>query len=215
MELFYTPSKSLYSKKSDVIAGQSLEDLTKDWHFSESFKSDFFHTSNSSGGSNFTYTESKGYGSNSPSIYGSLMCNDMPWQSKWYLRFEPPKTAGELGIGQYWSYEAPRLSEFAEGSKFDLSAAQTSGISHLGKTSLSNLKNMATIVLSGTTHESLKREAYRKESFKADSDADRASIVSSHLKMPASESGHEKLSILENFKINVAKTHKIKQNKKK
>uniref|UniRef100_A0A3B0MZX6 Uncharacterized protein n=1 Tax=Theileria annulata TaxID=5874 RepID=A0A3B0MZX6_THEAN len=217
MELFYTPKKSLYSKKNDVIAEKLLEDLTKDWHFSESFKADVFNNGNSPSVSNFPYAyiQSKGYDSNSQFMYGSLMCNDMPWQNKWYLRFDPPKTAVELGIDQYWSYEAPKLSEFSESSKFDLKSTEPSGISQLGKTSLSNLKNMATKVLSGTTHDALKREAYRRESFKADSEVDHASVVSSHLKMPANESGQEKLSILENFKKNVAKTHKIKQSKKR
>ncbi|BAM38654.1 conserved hypothetical protein [Theileria orientalis strain Shintoku] len=183
MELFYVPNKSLCSQKNKVVNDAFVEGLVSDWHLSEGFKND-------------------------KKSHGSLLNNDLPWQSKWYLKFDPPRSAQELGIEHYWSYEAPKLVNFATASDFDLKSGKPDSHSQLGKSSMSSLKNTATVVLSGSTHESLKREAYRREAYKAESEADRASAFSLQMKMPPSEPGQTKLSMLEKFTMSATKGHK-------
>ncbi|GFE55357.1 AMP-dependent synthetase ligase, putative [Babesia ovis] len=137
---------------------------------------------------------------------GSILDNGFAWQKKWYLRFVPPKSAEELQIGQHWRYDGPRLESFIAEGQEKLPSQE-----ELTPTALSGLKSMAVKLLSGITQETLAKNSYLIACEGHGSVAGRdkeGSTVSSQLRMPESQGGGTKRSILAAYTIEKNKATK-------
>ncbi|KAK1937311.1 hypothetical protein X943_000930 [Babesia divergens] len=183
--VFYRPDRQLYTRRRKIINQDECARITEGWPLSEGFKTHGMHL-------------------------GSLLDNNFPWQNKWYLRFEPPKSPDDLEIGQYWRYDGPRLQQFIAS---DASARQS--VPPLTKMSLSSLKSLSVKILSGVTQASLVENAYHKTVGGRGSmitDRDCASSVVSQPRIPEAPEG-PKRSILEALTAASKKNLKSRSNR--